>query len=423
MVFLYFSISIMKVKQHILFIGLVWPEPNSSAGGSRTMQLINLFLSQGWDITFASAAADSEYMSDIEKLGVKRAAIELNNESFDLFITKLQPSIVVFDKFMVEEQFGWRVAENCPDALRILDTIDLHCLRIARQQALKEKRTFSFSDLFSDTAKREIASILRCDLSLIISDFEMELLRTSFKVDESLLYYLPFLLEPLDEKSTASWKSYEERKDFITIGNFLHEPNWNAVLFLKEEIWPLIRKKLPAAELHVYGAYASQKVNDLHQPKDGFFILGRAKDANEVVGKARICMAPLRFGAGIKGKLVEAMQCGTPSVTTTVGAEGMHGKYEWNGIIADQAEDIANASVELYTNKNIWTKAQKNGLSIINNFYSKDLHGKKFIAHLQALIPNIIKHRTDNFIGSVLMHHTVSGTKYMAKWIEAKNKF
>ncbi|MGZ4077620.1 MAG: glycosyltransferase, partial [Bacteroidia bacterium] len=153
-----------RSEQHILFIGLVWPEPASSAGGSRTMQLIDLFQSQGWKITFASAATDSEYMFDIKRSGVEKVSIELNNESFDAFIKKINPSIVVFDKFMVEEQFGWRVAENCPGALRILDTIDLHCLRIARQQALKEKRIFTGSDLFSDIAKREIASILRCDI-------------------------------------------------------------------------------------------------------------------------------------------------------------------------------------------------------------------------------------------------------------------
>ena len=412
----------MNHKQNVLIIGFVWPEPNSSAGGSRTMQLIELFQLQGWKVTFASAAADSEYMSDIEKLGVEKVNIELNSENFDIFIKELQPTIVVFDKFMIEEQFGWRVAENCPHALRILDTIDLHCLRLARQNALKENRTFTYSDLSSDVAKREIASIFRCDISLIISDVEMELLKNHFKVDEALLYYLPFMLESSDERIISNWLKFEERKNFITIGNFLHEPNWNAVLFLKEEIWPLIRKKLPDAELHIYGAYATQKVNELHQPKEGFYIMGRANDAKEIVSKARVCLAPLQFGAGIKGKLVEAMQCGTPSVTTDIGAEGMHGKYEWNGIIANSAQEIADAAIELYTNKSLWLIAQKNGITIINNFYSKDLHADKIIANILNSIQHLGKNRADNFLGAMLMHHTAASTKYMSKWIEAKNK-
>lgn len=409
-------------QQNILIIGTVWPEPNSSAAGSRILQLIHLFLKQNWKITFASVASDSEHAFDVQTLGVEKIKIELNNKSFDEFVAKLQPSIVIFDRFMIEEQFGWRVAENSPDALRILDTIDLHCLRHARQSALKEKRVFVIEDLFSDTAKREMASILRCDCSLIISDFEMKLLNDYFKIDSDLLHYIPFLLDKIEEKDKNEWPTFEERIHFVTIGNFIHEPNWNAVQYLKEELWPLIRKQLPSAELHIYGAYASQKVNELNNVKEGFLIKGRAEDAMQVVRKAKICLAPLRFGAGIKGKLVEAMQCGTPSVTTDVGAEGMHGEYNWNGIIANTPQEIADAAVKLYSDKVLWEKSQKNGIKIINNFYSKETHGAKFIWQILNLQKNLKQHRLKNFIGAMLMHHTISSTKYMSKWIEEKGK-
>ena len=92
-------------------------------------------------------------------------------------VKELNPEIVLFDRFMVEEQFGWRVTECCPDALKILDTEDLHCLRQARQVAVKENREFTLNDLYSDVAKREIASILRCDLTLMVSEFEINLLQ------------------------------------------------------------------------------------------------------------------------------------------------------------------------------------------------------------------------------------------------------
>jgi hypothetical protein len=86
---------------------------------------------------------------------------------------------------MIEEQFGWRVAENCPKAIRLLDTEDLHCLRTARQKAFKENRAFALNDLLSEeVAKREIASILRCDLSFIISEFEMTILKEVFKLTQ-----------------------------------------------------------------------------------------------------------------------------------------------------------------------------------------------------------------------------------------------
>ncbi|PVX46441.1 glycosyltransferase involved in cell wall biosynthesis [Flavobacterium sp. 103] len=412
----------MNQIQTLLVIGFVWPEPNSSAAGGRMLQLIDQFQQQGYAITFASPAMDSDYMVDLASLNVDKKSIALNCSSFDAFVKELNPTVVLFDRFMIEEQFGWRVAENCPDALRILDTEDLHCLRLARQKAFKAHHDFTIADtLKEEVAKREIASILRCDLSLMISEFEIELLKTTFKVDEKLLYYLPFLLEPLSEKTFEKLPSFEERNDFIFIGNFLHEPNWNAVQYLKETIWPLLRKQLPDANLNIYGAYPSQKVMQLHQPKEGFHIKGRAIDANEVVQNARIVLAPLRFGAGIKGKLIEAMQCGTPSVTTTIGAESMQGNLPWNGFVTDDADEFTQTAIQLYQDKKLWKTAQQNGIAIINQRYSKERFENDFALKVQFLRSNLPQHRLDNFVGALLQHHTLTSTKYMSRWIETKN--
>jgi O-antigen biosynthesis protein len=413
---------ITSKPRHLVIIGSVWPEPTSSAAGSRMMQLIELFLSEGYKITFASAAAESPYRADLKSWGVAQTSIELNNSSFDNFITQSDPTIVLFDRFMTEEQFGWRVTESCPDALRILDTEDLHCLRYARQKAIKEKKPFSTDDLISDFAKREIASILRCDLSLIISSYEMDLLQHFFKVDEALLHYIPFMLEPLSDKELKGFPAFEERKHFISIGNFLHEPNWNAVEFLKNEIWPLIKKQLPEAELYIYGAYPSQKVFELNNAKQGFIIKGRAENAIEVMKRARVCLAPLQFGAGLKGKLIDAMIAGTPSVTTFIGAEAMHGTLPWSGSIADNAKEIAEAAIRLYTNETEWQQAQQNGILIIKTCYPKQVAGEQMISRINSVVRNLKQHRLKNFMGAMLMHHTINATKYMSRWIEEKNK-
>ena len=413
----------MNQVQKLLIIGFVWPEPNSSAAGGRMMELISLFKAQGFSITFASPAQNSDYMVDLQEYEVEKIAIELNNSSFDVFIKELNPDVVLFDRFMMEEQFGWRVAENCPDALRLLDTEDLHCLRLARQKAFKENRSFKTTDLFvEEVAKREIASILRCDLSLMISEFEVELLESTFKIEKALLYYLPFLLEPIVVAQIDKLPFFEERKNFVFIGNFLHEPNWNAVQYLKETIWPLIKMRLPETVLNIYGAYPSQKVLQLHNKKEGFLILGRTIDAQEVVKEARVVLAPLRFGAGIKGKLLEAMQCGTPSVTTTIGSESMHGDLSWNGNITDDVVDFADVAVQLYQDKTIWLQAQQNGLKIINQRYVKYLFENNFRTKIEFLCANLKEHRLRNFMGAMLQHHTLKSTKYMSRWIEEKNK-
>jgi len=413
----------MNQIQNLLIIGFVWPEPNSSAAGTRMEQLLLLFKEWRWKVTFASPAMESDFMIDLEAIGVEKKSIALNCSSFDEFIQELNPTMVFFDRFLMEEQFGWRVAEFCPNALRILDTIDLHCLRLSRQKAFKEKRDFDINDLLTEEiSKREIASILRCDCSIMVSEFEMDLLKNTFKIDASLLYYLPLLLEPLSKDEIQNWLPFEERKDFIIIGNFLHEPNWNAVQYLKETIWPLIRNEVSEANLLVYGAYPSQKVFQLHQPKEGFHIMGRADDAQEVVSKARVVLAPLRFGAGIKGKLLEAMQCGTPSVTTSIGAEYMFGDFPWNGFIADNPEDFAAKAVSLYRDKTLWDSAQKNGIQIIEKRYLKSNFISEFKENILSLQNNLKQHRLNNFIGALLQHQTLQNTKYMSKWIEAKNK-
>ncbi len=409
--------------QHVLFIASVWPEPSSSAGGSRTVQLMKLFIANGWKITFASTAADSDHMINFSEWPVSKISILLNDSSFDEQLLQIQPTIVVFDKFMIEEQFGWRVAQYCPEALRILDTIDMHCLRIARHKALKENRIFESEDLLQEeTAKREVASILRSDISLIISDLEMELLLSQFKIDKALLHYVPFLLKPLLQQDVQQWKSYEQRRHFVTIGNFLHEPNWNAVLYLKQEIWPLIKKQLPEAALLVYGAYCPPKAKALHSEKDQFLVRGRAENALEVMSDARICLAPLRFGAGIKGKLIEAMQCGTPSITTNIGAEGMHGKLPWNGSISDDKQEFATESVKLYSNKEQWQVCQKNGIRIINEVYPEEKLGTALIKQILDVQDNLKSHRIHNFMGSMLLHHRSASTRYLSKWIQEKNR-
>ncbi|MEF3078850.1 glycosyltransferase [Winogradskyella poriferorum] len=414
--------------KNLLIIGFVWPEPKSSAAGSRMLQLIEQFLYQNFEITFACAAKTSTNTYDVSQLGVKIQTILLNDASFDEFVSNLQPDVVLFDRFMVEEQYGWRVAEQCPNALRILDTEDFHGLRKAREQALKSGVEVTIEHLQNDTTKREIASIYRCDLSLIISEAEIDILTQQFEIDQSLLYYLPFLLDSIEEEKISNLPSFEERQHFITIGNFLHPPNYDAVLYLKQVIWPLIRKQLSKAELHIYGAYESQKVTQLHNKKDGFLIKGFAEDVNDVMQQAKVCLAPLRFGAGLKGKLVDAMQNGTPCVMSTIAAEGMFGglkslnEVEVNGFVENHPEVFALKAVELYNNGDTWKAKQHNGFEVLNLRFDKANFKDEFAQKMENLSKGLKSHRQNNFIGHILQHQTLQSTKYLSKWIEEKNR-
>lgn len=400
----------------LAIIGTVIPEPNSTAAGTRMLQLITIFKQQGFDITFLSAANASENSFKLDSLAVVMQKIQVNDEGFSEIIKAIAPDIVMFDRFNTEEQFGWKVSEACPEVVKILDTEDLHFLREARRKAFSEKRVVNNSDYINDIFKREMASILRCDLSLIISEFEFKLLTETFRIDEKILHYIPMFAEDKNSQN-----SFFERKNFLSIGNFLHEPNWQTVLQLKA-LWPKIKQRLPNAELHIYGAYVTEKAKQLHNTKDGFLIKGRAEEnVQQLFENYRVLLAPIPFGAGIKGKLLDSMQFGLPNVTTAIGAEAMHGELPWNGFITD-LEHFANKSVELYKNEALWLKSQENGREIIKQRFSAIDFEKALIQKIQLIQENLQEHRNQNFLGQILQHHNLQSTKYLGKWIEEKNK-
>ncbi|HLO73026.1 MAG TPA: glycosyltransferase [Flavobacterium sp.] len=402
--------------KQLVIIGTVWPEPSSTAAGSRMLQIISLFQKHEYNISFLCSASPSDFSYDLTQLSITTQTIQLNDSGFDTIIKDLNPDVVLFDRFMIEEQYGWRVMEHCPNALRILDTEDLHFLRKTREAAFKQNRKILFEDYLSDVFKRELASIYRCDLTLLISEYEMELAVQTFKLNASLLYYLPFLSEQINENVP----NFNERKHFISIGNFLHEPNWQTVLQLKQ-LWKFIKKELPESELHVYGAYVTEKAKQLHNEKEGFLIKGRAESVTEVYAKSKVLLAPIPYGAGLKGKLFEAMQLGLPSITTTVGAEGMNGNLDWNGFITTTETDFINNAILLYTDEDRWKKAQLNGYQIIEKRFKKALFDVDFLTRIEELQHNLKSHRNENFLGQVLQHQSLQSTKYMSKWIEAKN--
>ena len=407
----------MIPNHHILIIGHTWPEPNTTAAGVRMLQLIELFLEQQWTITFAATADKTPYSENLKARGIEEVDIQLNDSNFDSFVTKLNPDIVVFDRFLTEEQFGWRVREHCPNALCVLDTEDLHFLRSYRQQNSSE--TIDERIYEADLTKREIASIYRCDVSLIISEVEKELLETTFHIPSSILQYTPLFIS---EMTLETIQSFENRQHFVFFGNFLHKPNVDAVLYLYTELWPSVKKQLPDAEIHIYGAYAPKQILQLHNPKKGFVIKGWVLDLDDALNRYRVLLAPLRFGAGLKGKLIKAMTYGLPFVTTPIGAEGILSKEEYRNSVATPTEKIAKYTIELYKTPSLWTLKQKEGFQLVKERFDKSQHQEALLEKLKTVSDNLKQHRHQNFIGSLLNHHHHLSVKYLAKWIEAKNK-
>ena len=394
-----------------LIIGKVWPEPTSTAAGRRTHDVITALQLGCLQVHFASAAQRGEYALDLEAIGVTTHKIAVNDAAFDPWVEALAPQVVIFDRFMTEEQFGWRVAQRCPEAIRVLDTSDLHSLRLAREQVIKSGDALK---LKNDIALREIAAIYRSDLSLMISEFEIEILVDEFGINESLLAYWPFSLELPKE-----YVRFENRKDFILIGSFLHSPNLDAARWCKAEIWPLIRQQLPEAELHCYGSYGDRFAAELHAPKNGFCFKGRTEDALATMTRYRVNLAPLRYGAGLKGKVFDGFKTGTPTLITPIAAEGIITNPGWAHTVA---KDFANAALQLYREPETWRIRQCEERALCQNRFNSAVWLPRLAAIIQCVISEKVQRREQNFIGKMLRHHQHRSTEFMSRWIEHKNK-
>ncbi|MGX1023018.1 glycosyltransferase [Psychroflexus sp. MBR-150] len=405
---------------NILIISTQIPEPLSTAAGVRMLQIIDLFRSYSYNINFAYSSPKNNLSFKLEQWSIDCHFIKLNDESFELILKKIQPDIVLFDRFFTEEQFGWVVDEQCPKALKILDTEDLHFLRDMREQSLKKPVRTQSDLVLNDKAKRELAAIYRCDLTLMISKEEIRILVENYNIPKQLLFYLPFVYQTKEEIQKQS-PGFKDRQNFVSIGNFRHKPNFDMVHFLHQQLWPEIKRVLPNTEWHIYGAYCPKSVEQIHNENKGIMVKGRTSEAITTLKKYKVMLAPLRFGAGLKGKCLDSMQAGTPSVTTYIGAEGICIHKDWPGFVEDNDEAFIKSSVNLYTDEKLWNIKQKHGFQILKENFNLSDFKNSFKMKIDESLKNLRHLKHHNIVGQLLKHHYHQSTKFMSLWIRAKN--
>lgn len=419
----------------VLFVGFVWPEPKSSAAGQNILSYIETFIHNGDEVSFCSAADTTEQSENLAQLGVNTFVAQLNNSSFNQQVADLAPHIVIFDRFLCFEQFAWRIKQTCPKAMLVLDAEDLHFLRKARHEMQKGSNELFMSSneistmsnratLLNDVALRELACIYQADLTLALSSFECELLTHVFNVPEYQLAHTPFILSS-DNAPSSKLKPFEARQDFVLIGNFRHAPNYHSAKVLRENLWPSIAKRLKTqgveAKCHVYGAYLSPKAKQLENKSLGFLVHGFAPNQFDVIENARVMLAPITFGAGVKGKLLDAMQCKTPSITSPIGAEGIS-QLAWPGAIVSDAEMFVTQAINMYTQHELWHLQVDRAKHILEQDYDMQKNRLHLVNTIRRAWDSLSHNRSINILQQVLSHHQFQTSRYMSQWIEAKNK-
>lgn len=395
--------------KHVLVIARGWPQPNA---GDHVLQVLERLQAHGWRVTFASPAAAPAQPSGFTEQAVAA------DDSFAGVVGSLAPDMVLFEHFSLEEQFGWRVEQHCPDALRVLDVGALQSLSEARQVLLRQRLTFGldpndFRALFAtsgpdlyrqmapaETTLRELAAILRSDLSLVASDAEIDLLVNGFAVPPDLLHECPPMLEPRD----AMPRAFSERTHVASLVDFRHAHDWDAVMWMKHNLWPMVRRRLPDAQLHIHGPDLPAKARALHDPEGGFLVLEHSADALAVLGQARVCLAPLRAGSGVNGALASALLAGTPAVTTPIGAEALHGGLPWPGLVSATAEGLAQAVATLYNDETRWNQARDDARRLLGARFDPRRNGQALLQRLEHTLTDLPAQRLYNFTGAMLRY-------------------
>lgn len=421
------------MKPTCLLISYVWPEPQSSAAGLRDVHLIDALRQVGYEVCVASAANNEIGRSFCEKHYSVRPIL-LNDDSFDRWLGETQPDLVIFDRFVVEEQFGWRVRSSSPRSVCILDTQDLHFLRLSREKRFREYQSSKiwsrvdsspFLDSWDDDLVcRELSSIYRVDLAWVLSSVEKNLLIEKFGIDSDRIGLSRFAYPELGSARLSDehlFREFQTRRGFAMVGNFRHAPNLDAFRWLRQTLWPEVRRVLPAAEVHLYGAYPPKEVMEAHAPGFGFFVHGPAADLKQVFLGRRVSLAPLRFGAGIKGKITDSWWHGIPVVSSSLGAEGMGERDYWGGLIADEAQTFVQACLRLHEDFESWKASLLRGREILQ----RDFSTSRFLSDLKESLERAYaahEHRNADWVRQILNHSTVHSYRYFGKWIEEKNR-
>ncbi|AXJ01946.1 Glycosyltransferase involved in cell wall bisynthesis [Cyclonatronum proteinivorum] len=416
------NIPSLKAAPKVLIVANVWPEPDSSAAGKHMMQLLETLSVLSEEMLFTCTAVESHFVSPRLSEICKTANIRMNCSSFDQLVSDFSPDLVVYDRFLAEEQFGWRVRERCPEAVTMLNTEDLHFVRRWRENN-RSDTGFSCTDIpvsafLTTDAQRELAALFRSDLTLLISEAEHRLLLHHLPATAGLLQYHPLCKEGGNQALNTVT---DHQTNVISLGNFLHKPNQDAALTLIQHLWPALGPQLKNAELHLYGAYPSEKHFRWSQPAKRVWVKGRAKNLQETLCAHRLMLAPIRFGSGIKGKLLDAMQFGLPFVTTPIGIEGIDSTENCEPFVGFTREDFIQKSVRLYEDVALRNEFRAWAHEVLNNRFESRAHETSLIKTLTARLRNRSHFRQQNIIGAMLQHHSLASTRYMGKWIEAKN--
>jgi glycosyltransferase involved in cell wall biosynthesis len=372
-------------RKNILVVDHHVPTPDRDSGSLRMFQILKLLHGLGHRVTFIpdNLAKRQPYTGELQKRGIEvvyhpyvkkvRDYLAAHGSTFDA---------VVLSRCDFARKHIGDVRLHAPQSRIIFDTVDLHYLR--EDSEAKLTRDPEMRRKAQEKLRLEHELIDEADETWVVSPVEQQLLHKSWP-HKSIQLVSNIVDVP------GSKKPFGLRRDYLFIGGFQHRPNIDAVLFFLQEIYPLVSKRLQDAKFYIIGDKPPPEVVAL--ATEGVMVAGLQRDARPFFDSVKLSVAPLRFGAGVKGKINQSMALGVPVVATSIAAEGMELQDHEEILLADEPEEFARALVELYESEDLWKRLSENGVRKTRAFYSPDAARKKleFLFsedHLKGRVPS-----------------------------------
>jgi len=341
--------------RRVLVLDHCTPTPNQDAGSVTVFNLLLLLREMDFQVTFIpedNFLYMPKYTTALQRTGIEvlyapyTTSVEqhLNayGERYDL--------VLLFRPGVVERNLKV-IRKHCINAKVLYHTVDLHFLRMSREAELQSDK--AKKKAADEMQQRELIAISSTDASIVHSTAELEVLRSL--VPEAKINVFPLILDV-----QGSRKTYRDRKDIIFVGGYQHTPNVDAVKYFVEEVMPILRKKLLGVRFNAVGSKPPEEIKAL--ASEDIIITGFVEDLTSLLDKMRVSVAPLRYGAGIKGKIGTAMAVGLPVVATSLAVEGMSLTAGENILVADGAEALADNLARIYEDEALWSRIRENGL-------------------------------------------------------------
>lgn len=374
--------KIPYANKNVLIIDSIIPEFDKDSGSRRLFKIINILLSHGFGVFLIADKKEYKYNTDYvahyRKLGV--VVYEPSIDQTGAFVTKetfieaILPKIdfAWLHRADVFKTYSQLVSSNKSIKL-FYDMVDFHYLRFIREwENTKDSKTKMEAEKYLDI---EVENCRLADKIITISEQDKNALK-EFYSEENKMVTIGNVHQFLDVEKTP----FKHREGLFFVGGFSHKPNQDAVLFLYHDIMPLVWKKNKHIKVTIVGSYPTKDMLDLNS--DRFKVLGYVEDISEYFNTFRVFVAPLRYGAGVKGKIGQSLEYGLPLVTTPIGAEGFDFKAQADHVIDTTAQGLANKILKLYQDETIWKEVSEASKEVLEPFS---------ISHIEEQVLKVLK--------------------------------